>query len=149
MGIFWIASYPKSGNTWVRSFIANVISEQRPVPLNKLGTYCASEATASFYKPFGDIETMDARPSKENMELRQIVQERLSINAAPRDILLKTHNLHGDYLGLPLVREDLTVGGVYMVRDPRDVAVSLADHSGSSIDDAIALMTPPNHDLPL
>ena len=41
------------------------------------------------------------------------------------------------------MREDLTVGAVYMVRDPRDVAVSLADHSGSSIDEAIALMKKP------
>jgi hypothetical protein len=143
MGIFWIASYPKSGNTWVRSFIANVISERRPVPLNKLGAFCASEATASWYKPYGDVETLDARPSKENMELRQMVQERAAVNAAPRDILLKTHNLHADYLGLPLVREDLTVGGVYMLRDPRDVAVSLAAHSGSSLDEAIALMKKP------
>ena len=140
MGIFWIASYPKSGNTWVRSFIANVIADKRPVPLNKLGQYCASEASAAFYKPYGDTETMDASPSAANMELRQQVQERLSLNAAPRDILLKTHNQNADFLGHPLVRQDLTVGAVYMVRDPRDVAVSLADHAGTGIDEAIALL---------
>lgn len=140
MGIYWIASYPKSGNTWLRAFIANVISPKRPVPLDELGRYCASEANAALYKAFGDIQTMDARPGVETMELRQQAQERASLNATPRHILLKTHNQRTSVKGLPLVREDLTVGAVYVVRDPRDVAVSLAAHADKSIDDAIALL---------
>ena len=140
MGIFWIASYPKSGNTWIRSFLANVIAPQRPVPLDKLHVYCASEASAKWYKGFGDVETMDARPSKESMEMRSRVQERISLNAAPRDILLKTHNQRCDVAGMPLIRPDLTVGAVYILRDPRDVVVSLADHYDFGFDDAIAYM---------
>jgi hypothetical protein len=144
MGIFWIASYPKSGNTWVRSFLANVMASQRPVPLNKLGIYCPSEASSVWYKPFGDIETMNAGPTRENMELRQQVQERASMNATPRHILMKTHNQRRRFKGLPLVREDLTVGGIYMVRDPRDVAVSLAEHAGKELDEAVAQLSRSN-----
>lgn len=140
MGIFWIASYPKSGNTWIRAFLANVMSQSRPVSLNKLGDYCNSEPSARWYEDFGDVQSMDARPSKDNMSLRQLVQERLSLNASPRDILLKTHNQNCNCFGLPLIRKDLTVGAIYVVRDPRDVVVSLSDHSGISIDDAINLL---------
>ena len=35
--IIWLASYPKSGNTWVRAFLANYISNtEKPFPINEL-----------------------------------------------------------------------------------------------------------------
>ena len=36
-GIIWLASYPKSGNTWLRAFLANYLSNPaKPLPINDL-----------------------------------------------------------------------------------------------------------------
>ena len=43
--IVWLASYPKSGNTWMRAFLANLIANrQDPVPLGELRAYCDDES---------------------------------------------------------------------------------------------------------
>ena len=56
--ICWIASYPKSGNTWMRAFIANYLANERsPVDLNSLHERSQAEAKAwrfSAYVPGGD-----------------------------------------------------------------------------------------------
>ncbi|MEJ2083836.1 MAG: sulfotransferase, partial [Acidobacteriota bacterium] len=37
-GIVWLASYPKSGNTWLRAFLMNFLDPgKRPVDINQLG----------------------------------------------------------------------------------------------------------------
>jgi hypothetical protein len=54
--------------------------------------------------------------------------------------VLKTHHCNTDVDGIPLCPERLTKGALYIVRDPRDVAVSYAAHLGKSIDNTIADM---------
>jgi hypothetical protein len=140
MGIFWVASYPKSGNTWMRTFLANVLSPERPVPLDVLGRFCTSEASAHWARPFHDIDQKDLPMDRTGMEVRQKVQESIVKLNPKSHVFIKTHNKYGMYEGLPLIRPDLTVGAVYMVRDPRDVAVSLQHHWNHTIDRVIDQM---------
>ncbi len=38
-GIYWLASYPKSGNTWLRSFLSNLQQDgDAPADINELAT---------------------------------------------------------------------------------------------------------------
>lgn len=143
MGIFWIASYPKSGNTWMRAFIANLMAGGRSVPLNELFKYVPSESAIGWYQNTGvDLDTL-YRPSAEGARIRRKVQETLQSMTGGRHLLLKTHNLLGTYEGVPLIRDDLTVGALYIVRDPRDVAVSLSQHYGMTLDETVDFMASP------
>jgi hypothetical protein len=143
--IFWVASYPKSGNTWMRAFIANLLlAKDRPLSLNEIGEACASEANIHWYTPLlqdGD-ENVDALPQERIMALRQQAQERI-VGVNQHDVFIKTHSVNGQYLGYPLIRPEHTMGAVYIVRDPRDVVVSAADHWGLTLDEMIDCLAAP------
>ena len=48
--IVWLASYPKSGNTWLRAFLANLVADgAEPVPLAELPQYCEDEARPELF----------------------------------------------------------------------------------------------------
>ncbi|MEJ2016631.1 MAG: sulfotransferase domain-containing protein [Limibacillus sp.] len=143
MGIYWIASYPKSGNTWVRAFIANLMAPEQPVPLNQIPNYVPSESAIGWYQKTGcDLETL-FKPSIEGARIRGQIQEKLEAMTGGRHLLMKTHNMLGAFDGVPLIRDDLTVGALYIVRDPRDVAISVSKHFGITLDEAIEFMAAP------
>jgi hypothetical protein len=74
--------------------------------------------------------------------LREMMQISLAARVKP-PVLVKSHNARVRHNGFPLIRRELTLGAVYMVRNPLDVVDSVADHWGCSIDDAIAMMNNP------
>jgi len=48
--IVWLASYPKSGNTWLRAFLANLVANRaEPVALNDLPRYAEDEANPDLF----------------------------------------------------------------------------------------------------
>jgi hypothetical protein len=69
------------------------------------------------------------------------------------DVFVKTHNAHVEFDGQPMIHMDLTAGAFYIVRNPLDVCISLADHYGCSIDESIRILnddtsgTPTNDQL--
>ncbi|MGF1591838.1 MAG: sulfotransferase domain-containing protein [Kiloniellaceae bacterium] len=138
-GILWLASYPKSGNTWMRAFLANLIlDEPEPLPLKRINEVCSSEPNEVWFKP------LTSKPVRELSEkriaaLRVKAQERavsLNKNVMP----MKTHSLYGKDHGYPTISVKASVGVIYIVRDPRDVAISAADHYGLTIAQAIEMM---------
>jgi hypothetical protein len=138
-GILWLASYPKSGNTWMRVFLANLIlDEPEPLPLKRINEVCSSEPNEVWFKPLAKGPVSELT-DKRIAQLRARAQERavsLNKNIMP----MKTHSLFGKDHGYPTISVKATVGVIYIVRDPRDVAISAADHYGLAIDQAIEMM---------
>ena len=138
-GILWLASYPKSGNTWMRVFLANLIlNEPEPLPLKRINEVCSSEPNEVWFKALTKKPVRELSERKV-AELRTRAQERavgLNRNIMP----MKTHSLCGRDHGHPIISVKATVGVIYIVRDPRDVAVSAADHYGLTIDQTIEMM---------
>jgi hypothetical protein len=137
--IVWMASYPKSGNTWVRAFLQNFLSNgDQPADINALDEYFADESKPNWYQPLVERAVADLS-LQEICELRPVVQKNI---AASRDgsVFVKTHNILGAYNGLPLHDMSVTAGAIYIVRNPLDVVLSVADHFGLSIEDAIVFM---------
>ncbi|MGD9582570.1 MAG: sulfotransferase domain-containing protein [Lysobacterales bacterium] len=134
--ILWLASYPKSGNTWLRAFLANLIANRAaPLDLSELPQHCADEAAALRYSEAAGRPSVDLSVS-ELCALRPAVQA--SIAAQTRGtVLVKTHNFWGGFEQYPLHHPDLTAGGVYVLRNPLDVVVSMSHHFGLSMDAAI------------
>jgi hypothetical protein len=74
--------------------------------------------------------------------IRPAVQAAIKTRS-PTTALVKTHNCIAEVFGFPLINFAASVGAVYMVRDPRDVALSLAHHLGAPLDEAIRVMALP------
>ncbi|HVO01147.1 MAG TPA: sulfotransferase domain-containing protein [Candidatus Cybelea sp.] len=137
--IIWLASFPKSGNTWMRAFLHNLLRDPRGgYDINRLGEFSFSDSTIRWYqtyltKPAKDWSTKDV------METRWKVQRDLGQQSTD-DVFVKTHNAHVEFDGMPMIHMDLTAGAIYIVRNPLDICISLADHYACSIDQAIDIM---------
>ncbi|MGH6892785.1 MAG: sulfotransferase domain-containing protein [Dongiaceae bacterium] len=137
--IIWLASYPKSGNTWMRAFLHNLLRDpHESYDINKITDFSTSDSSIDWYT------AQDKRPWREwtpfdVARMRRGAQ--LSICAWRRDdTFVKTHNASIAFLGYPLIYPDLTAGAIYMVRNPLDVCISLSHHYGCDIDTAIDIL---------
>jgi len=140
----WLASYPKSGNTWARAFLrAYQFDAYEPVDINQIGKISCSESRLTYFQ--AAASTKGKRLSNAEVDsLRRPVQERLARQIG-RHQVVKTHNARLVCNGFSLIHDDLTRCAVYLVRNPLDVVDSFADHNGVSIDEAIGLMSDPAH----
>jgi len=69
-------------------------------------------------------------------KLRPAVHRKMT-EAFPDSVFVKTHSCLGIAEGVPLITMEVTIGGIYIVRNPLDVCISMADHYGIEIDKAI------------
>ena len=138
-GILWLASYPKSGNTWMRVFLANLIlDEAAPLPLQRINEVCFSEPNEVWYKPLTQ-KPLSELSNKKVAALRVKAQER-AVSLNKNIIPMKTHSFLGKDHGCPTISLKASVGAIYILRDPRDVALSAADHYGLTLDQTIEMM---------
>jgi hypothetical protein len=145
--ITWIASYPKSGNTWVRAFIHNLLRELSGTAgeaqdINRLHEHAGWQFAA---KPFEAVlgKPLVEASHRELAEARPKAQAWLA-RSRPGPFLAKTHLCVGREFGTPTVNLDVTLAAIYVVRNPLDVAISYAHHSSRSIDLTIENMALPN-----
>jgi hypothetical protein len=138
-GIFWLASYPKSGNTWFRIFLENLLSGQaEPVTINRIGLVRISCSRSVFDERVG-IESSDLTMDEID-RIRPLLYEHIAENDAG-PVFMKIHDAwtrNGD--GIPIVTAKATAGVLYIIRNPMDVAVSFAGHFGCPYDKALSRM---------
>lgn len=127
--IIWLASYPKSGNTWFRCFLLNLLSDgERPVDINRLDDIPVAGSRRLFEEATG-FDSAELSPG-EIEELRPEVYQHLS-DQAGQPFFLKIHDaLTVNSAGLPLIPPAATRAVLYFIRNPLDVAVSYANHQG-------------------
>jgi hypothetical protein len=143
-GIVWIASYPKSGNTWVRAFLHNLVKaahgEHDEQDINEMARFSTWELDKKRYAHFLGFEPDNALHRQEIAATRHAVHQQVA-DTAEGLIFVKTHNCLVMDRGHATVSFAATAGAVYIVRNPLDVAISYAHHSGRSIDNAIEYMS--------
>lgn len=137
-GILWLASYPKSGNTWLRIFLTNLRRDSdEPANINELDDGPIASARALFDEASG-IEASDLTP-EEIDRLRPEVYEGLAAEA--KEVLfLKVHDAYtygAD--GRPLLAAG-DCRAIYLIRNPLDVAVAFANHASRGLDSIIGRM---------
>lgn len=150
----WLASYPKSGNTWFRALLANLDPKREaPAEINNLDS---SDSIASARGRFdnnllidSDLLSFDEIDVLRPRLYRFLATDRMEDPFDPESSypvrFVKTHDSYTiTTAGEPIMGgADAAAGALLFVRDPRDVAPSLANHQGCSIDEAITLMGDP------
>ena len=126
--IIWLASYPKSGNTYVRAFLsAYYFSENGEFDFSQISKIDQFPHEKFFKEKVNSI----SEASKQWMPIQR------EINKDKKIRFLKTHSFLGNYEGNQFTSPETSLGAIYIVRDPRNVITSLKNHY--SLDDAKAL----------
>ncbi len=134
--IWWLASYPKSGNTWVRLFLANYRKDDgEPVHINHMGGHIA--ASREMFEEFAGVDSSDLTAAEIERCRPRVYR---GLDAQQRQALfLKVHDAwtrNAD--GEPIFPAEVTAGVIYIVRNPLDVAVSYGHHSGRPLEEMVA-----------
>ncbi len=143
-GFFWLASYPKSGNTWTRSFLVNLLyPQENSININHLATGALASSREWVEEGLGiDISELD---HDEIDQLRPLAYHKLTEDIEDvRDTYRKIHDAY-TYLhnGKPMIPKTATRGVVYLVRNPLDVVVSYANHASISIAKSVEVVCDP------
>lgn len=138
-GFYWIASYPKSGNTWMRLLLASLRNGGNAPDFDRTFGFAPLAGQLGDFEQALDVEPSDLT-HEELAELRPDITLLLASDLTEPQFR-KVHDCWGRTpSGRMLFPPEATLGALYLVRDPRDVAVSWAHHSSRPIDNAIDFM---------
>jgi hypothetical protein len=142
----WIASFPKSGNTWARLFIHNLLREiggagAGAQDINRLSKHTVWEINAASYRQLlgkNPIECSTTEIARTRPQAQRMLAE-----ARDAPFFVKTHLGVARIEGYPTINFEMTLAAIYIVRNPLDVTISYAHFFGRDIDAAIAEMADP------
>ena len=137
-GLVALASYPKSGNTWFRAFLTALFGNGEGLDINRLQV--PSFGDRVFYDRCLGLSS-SLFTVAELVRLRGAVFSHTSRQNG-RELIVKVHDAwrSPDANSEPPLPAELISTVIYLVRDPRDVAVSFASHLEKPVDETIALM---------
>lgn len=129
--IIWIASYPKSGNTYLRSFLASY--------------YYSNNGKFDFDQllkihQFPNIKFSKIKPTSKEEASRQWIFNQNNFFDKNRLNFVKTHNCLLPFKGNEFTSRNETLGAIYIVRDPRNVITSITHHYSINYEKALDYM---------
>ena len=136
-GLVWLASYPKSGNTWTRSFLHNLLrANDDSHSINRMATLTTWDSSVRWYQ--GLLEKPLVACSKDEVAAVRPQANRTIAEGTEGLVFVKTHNALVRDRGTPTIDSSVTAGVIYIVRNPLDVAISYRHHLTSPLDKTIA-----------
>lgn len=142
--INWLASYPKSGNTWIRCLL--YAYNFGSLNINQMQGFTSSDIApgpwfATTPLPWA-LMNEDLKIAIRNTVLLNVITHRLT----PKP-LVKTHCGNFRVNSVDLIPAELTESAVCIIRDPRDIVISYSKHFGQSIEETIIDMKDPKLSL--
>lgn len=130
--LVWIASYPKSGNTWVRAFLANYLFDNvGAASFEAIQRISSGDVSGPSYAELAGCPHHQI-PAGNYGKVRLAHLTRIAENGSSVNFV-KTHCAHTRMNGHWLVPAALTRSAIYVVRHPLDMLVSYADHWGLTL----------------
>jgi hypothetical protein len=137
--IVWLASFPKSGNTWLRAFLANYFQPPgKTLDINSLRQFTLSDIRQDFF------DKANGRPYRgrtlEDWIRVRPAAVRLIAGSKSGHHFVKTHCQIRKVGGIDLIPPEVTAAAIYILRNPFDIAPSYARHLSVDLDAAIERM---------
>ena len=132
--IFWIASYPKSGNTWLRTLISSYYYSKDGIYDNSIIKKIGQFPEKRHFNKF----EYDQNVVTDTSRLWLKAQE--NINKDNQLRFFKTHNVFGSLNNQKFTNRQNSIGCIYIVRDPRNVITSLKNHYEMNDEQALKWM---------
>ena len=127
--IIWIASYPKSGNTWLRSIITSLLYTTDGIfdfnLIKKIKQFPTRDQFKDFTKNFNDINEIS--------KFWLLAQDKINLTEEIK--FFKTHNLNCAVNKNSFTNKSYTLGTIYVVRDPRNLVNSIKNHYNKGNDE--------------
>ena len=127
--IIWIASYPKSGNTWLRSIITSLLYTTDGIfdfkLIKKIKQFPTRNQFQEFTKNFNDINEIS--------KFWLLAQDKINLTEEIK--FFKTHNLNCAVNKNSFTNKSHTLGTIYVVRDPRNLVNSIKNHYNKGNDE--------------
>ena len=135
--IIWLASYPKSGNTWLRSIISSLVYTEDGLFSFKLLNKIPQFPSQKYFKEF----TNDFTNIHEIKKLWIAAQNKINLDKKIK--FFKTHQINCKIDGFNFTNKLNTLATIYIVRDPRNLVNSISNHYDKSIEDAKEFLLTP------
>ena len=135
--IIWIASYPKSGNTWVRSLISALVYTENGIFNFQKLKYIPQFPDKAYFKNLTD------KYSDINYLKKYWIVAQDKINLDKKIKFFKTHHLNCKIDQYSFTNDSNTKAKIYIVRDPRNLVNSISNHFSLSIEDAFRFLSSP------
>ena len=132
--IFWIASYPKSGNTWLRALLSSYFYSEDGIFNQDLLKNITQFPERRHFVDFNYDSKIVTDTSKFWIKAQEKINENNKLN------FFKTHNILGSINSNNFTNKKNTAGAIYIVRDPRNVLTSIQNHYELSKDEALKFM---------
>ena len=138
--IIWIASYPKSGNTWIRAMLSAYFYSN-----NGNFSFDLLDNIKEFPKHSEYLNKISAGKNLTEIAKEWIpAQKELNLKHSNSTFFLKTHSAICSIAGSDFTDEKNTLAAIYIVRDPRNVITSLSNHFNLTIEKSLELISDKN-----
>jgi hypothetical protein len=127
--ITWIASFPRSGNTWIRALIT-AYNNGGEIHINSIMQ--TGDKNPEYYDGIVNKAIYDWTMTDQAL-IKPAAMMRM-LEDADGNLMLKTHDCNIDISGVAQIPHDITRAAIYIVRDPRDLALSFKNHYNSASD---------------
>ena len=147
--IIWLASYPKSGNTWLRAILHQIIIKKKnnhETWLSNLHKLVDTYPKIEHFKNLTSVLINESDFLNKNEIVKNWDKSQKKLNSDKKLRLLKTHNMlcsiNIDQHNHNFTNEDNTLGVIHVVRDPRNVITSVKNHFFlQTYDEALEFLT--------
>ena len=135
--IIWLASYPKSGNTWLRSILSSLLYSKDGnfdfEQIYKIKQFPTREYFKQFTEKYHDVHELKKYwiPAQDLISLQNKIA------------FLKTHHINCKIDNYAFTNSDNTLATIYIVRDPRNLVKSFTNHYSMDKDKATKFITTP------